>query len=83
MPTEKQGYVPLNDNCNPCLTSQLQDTAGDLKGDGMQLGATFIIEKGGKVLLEHRQKFYGDYLSRNAIRKVLGLPINEDDEDDM
>jgi prostamide/prostaglandin F2alpha synthase len=35
-------------------------TPGNLKGDGFQLGGQFVVAKGGKVVLEHRQKRYGD-----------------------
>jgi prostamide/prostaglandin F2alpha synthase len=33
---------------------------GNLKGDGFQLGGQFVVAKGGKILLEHRQKLFGD-----------------------
>ena len=34
-----------------------QNTPGDFSGDGFQLGGTFVIEKGGNVLYEYRQKY--------------------------
>eukprot|EP00045_Choanoeca_perplexa_P006112 m.51949 g.51949 ORF g.51949 m.51949 type:complete len:434 (+) comp13468_c0_seq1:33-1334(+) len=34
---------------------------GDFQGDGMQLGATFVVAKGGAVVLEHRQQHFGDF----------------------
>eukprot|EP00730_Choanoeca_flexa_P013082 TRINITY_DN4945_c0_g1_i1.p1 TRINITY_DN4945_c0_g1~~TRINITY_DN4945_c0_g1_i1.p1 ORF type:complete len:477 (+),score=75.49 TRINITY_DN4945_c0_g1_i1:35-1465(+) len=34
---------------------------GDFQGDGMQLGATFVVNKGGNVVLEHRQQHFGDF----------------------
>ena len=37
-----------------------KDVPGNLKGDGFQLGGQFVVAKGGKVILDHRQKFYGD-----------------------
>lgn len=33
---------------------------GNLKGDGFQLGGQYVIAKGGKILLEHKQKLFGD-----------------------
>lgn len=33
---------------------------GNLKGDGFQLGGQFVVAKGGKILLDHRQKLFGD-----------------------
>ncbi len=33
---------------------------GNMKGDGFQLGGQFVVDKGGKVMLEHRQKLFGD-----------------------
>jgi prostamide/prostaglandin F2alpha synthase len=37
-----------------------KDTPGNFKGDGFQLGGQFIVQRGGKVLLDHRQTAYGD-----------------------
>lgn len=34
---------------------------GDFQGDGMQLGATFVVNTGGEVVLEHRQQHFGDF----------------------
>jgi hypothetical protein len=31
-----------------------------MKGDGFQLGGQYVIAKGGKILLEHKQKLFGD-----------------------
>jgi hypothetical protein len=59
----------------------LQDTPGNLTGDGFQLGGTFIIDKGGRVLLAHRQQYYGHEVPLNTVRKTLGLePRDGDDE---
>lgn len=33
---------------------------GNLRGDGFQLGGQFVVAKGGAILLEHRQKLFGD-----------------------
>ncbi len=37
-----------------------KSTPGNMKGDGFQLGGQFVVHKGGKVQLEHRQKLFGD-----------------------
>ena len=34
-----------------------QDTPGNLAGDGMQLGATLVIDQTGNVIYEFRQKY--------------------------
>jgi prostamide/prostaglandin F2alpha synthase len=33
---------------------------GNMKGDGFQLGGQFVVHRGGKIQLEHRQKLFGD-----------------------
>ena len=35
-------------------------TPGNMKGDGFQLGGQYVVAKGGKILLEHKQKLFGD-----------------------
>lgn len=35
-------------------------TPGNMKGDGFQLGGQFVVQKGGQVKLDHRQKLFGD-----------------------
>jgi prostamide/prostaglandin F2alpha synthase len=37
-----------------------KQTPGNLKGDGFQLGGQYIVSKEGKILLEHKQKLFGD-----------------------
>ena len=37
-----------------------KSTPGNMRGDGFQLGGQFVVAKGGKILLEHRQKLFGD-----------------------
>jgi prostamide/prostaglandin F2alpha synthase len=37
-----------------------KQTPGNLKGDGFQLGGQYVVAKGGKILLEHKQKLFGD-----------------------
>ncbi|KAL2608150.1 hypothetical protein R1flu_026723 [Riccia fluitans] len=50
-----------------------KDVPGNFKGDGRQLGATFVIAKGGEVLLDHRQKNFGDHVSNESILKACGI----------
>jgi prostamide/prostaglandin F2alpha synthase len=33
---------------------------GNIKGDGFQLGGQYVIQKGGEIKLEHKQKLFGD-----------------------
>ena len=51
---------------------------GNYKGDGFQMGGTFVVAPGGKVFLDKRQKYYGDDASPEevlaAVRAALGLP---------
>lgn len=44
---------------------------GNFKGDGFQLGGQFVVAKGGRILLEHRQKRYGDDAAPMAISSAL------------
>jgi prostamide/prostaglandin F2alpha synthase len=37
-----------------------KQTPGNLKGDGFQLGGQYVISKESKILLEHKQKLFGD-----------------------
>jgi prostamide/prostaglandin F2alpha synthase len=37
-----------------------KQTPGNLKGDGFQLGGQYVVSKEGKILLEHKQKLFGD-----------------------
>lgn len=50
-----------------------KDTPGDLKGDGRQLGGTFVLAKGGETLLDSRQSHFGDHPTNVAVLEALGL----------
>ncbi|CAF1116280.1 unnamed protein product [Rotaria sordida] len=51
---------------------------GNLKGDGFQLGATYVVgPKDGKIWLAHPQKDYGDHPSIDSIVKALRDNIPE------
>jgi len=47
--------------------------SGNMKGDGMQMGGTFVIEKGGKVLFHHKQTGFGDHPKLTDLLSALGL----------
>lgn len=44
---------------------------GNLKGDGMLLGGQFVVEKGGRVIREKRQAFFGDDLTVEDVITAL------------
>lgn len=46
---------------------------GDLKGNGLQAGGTYVVEKGGKVLFEHKQQSLGDHPKLEDILNSLGI----------
>eukprot|EP00250_Pteridium_aquilinum_P035202 c8865_g1_i1 orf=109-831(+) len=46
---------------------------GNLKGDGRQLGATFVIAKGGTMLMDCRQKDFADHPSSQSILEACGV----------
>eukprot|EP00897_Mesotaenium_endlicherianum_P009983 jgi/Mesen1/9012/ME000563S08323 len=46
---------------------------GNLKGDGLQLGATLLLDKGGAVLLDYRQQHFADHPSPAAVLEAFGL----------
>eukprot|EP00696_Hemimastix_kukwesjijk_P003156 gnl/Hemi2/13869_TR4716_c0_g1_i1.p2 gnl/Hemi2/13869_TR4716_c0_g1~~gnl/Hemi2/13869_TR4716_c0_g1_i1.p2 ORF type:complete len:126 (+),score=36.32 gnl/Hemi2/13869_TR4716_c0_g1_i1:325-702(+) len=46
--------------------------SGNFKGNGLQLGATFIVDAGGqRVLFDHRQANYADHPTNEAIMEAL------------
>ena len=52
---------------------------GDMKGDGMQIGGTLVVSKGGEeVLFCHKQKSPGDHTNVDAVLKSLGIPTDAD-----
>ncbi|BBN18926.1 prostamide/prostaglandin F2alpha synthase [Marchantia polymorpha subsp. ruderalis] len=50
-----------------------KDVPGNFKGDGRQLGATFVFAKGGETLFDHRQKNFGDHPSNVSILRACGI----------
>ncbi|CAI5493174.1 unnamed protein product [Closterium sp. Naga37s-1] len=58
------------------VKKSLGDTAnvkGDLAGDGLQLGATFVFDRGGKLLHEFRQVTVADHPSPEELLKPFGI----------
>ncbi|CAI7813335.1 unnamed protein product [Closterium sp. NIES-54] len=58
------------------VKKSLGDTAnvkGDLAGDGLQLGATFLFDRGGKLLHEFRQVTVADHPSPEELLKPFGI----------
>ncbi len=48
-----------------------KQTPGNFKGDGFQLGGQMIVAKGGAILMDHRQKAFGDDAKLADIAKIL------------
>jgi len=44
---------------------------GNLKGDGLQLGGTVIVDKNGNIVYSHDQKNYTDYPKEEEIIKFI------------
>lgn len=44
---------------------------GDFEGDGMQLGATYVVDRGGEVVYAHKQKYYGDIPTEQVLREAV------------
>eukprot|EP00249_Psilotum_nudum_P037018 c9304_g1_i1 orf=344-985(-) len=53
--------------------SKTKGVPGNLKGDGRQLGATFVISKGGNLLMDFRQQDFASHPSNESILKASGL----------
>lgn len=57
---------------------------GNLQGDGLQYGGTYVIKDGGQVLFEHKQEKFGDHPDVSKIVDALGIsakveaPVEED-----
>lgn len=50
-----------------------RNVGGNMKGDGWQLGGTYVVDKGGDVLLEFQQAKFGDHPTREDLLKACGL----------
>eukprot|EP00243_Klebsormidium_subtile_P001928 TRINITY_DN13651_c0_g1_i2.p1 TRINITY_DN13651_c0_g1~~TRINITY_DN13651_c0_g1_i2.p1 ORF type:complete len:223 (-),score=54.24 TRINITY_DN13651_c0_g1_i2:346-1014(-) len=49
------------------------EVPGDLKGDGMQLGATFAFAQGGDLLFEFRQKNFAEHPTCEQVLRAFGI----------
>lgn len=56
--------------------SQKRGVTGNYAGDGFQLGGQFVVDTDGNLLLEHRQKFYGDDESNDELLTALSKSTN-------
>lgn len=44
---------------------------GDFEGDGMQLGAVLVIDKGGEVMFEQKQRYFGEVPSQTELKAAV------------
>lgn len=50
----------ITDKSGKIAESNVRAVPGNFSGDGMQLAGVFVVAKDGQVILDHRQKFFGD-----------------------
>ena len=50
---------------------------GNMSGDGLTMGGTYVIDKGGEILMEFQQKKFGDHPELEVILDALGIPREE------
>mmetsp|Transcript_6756 Transcript_6756/g.10686 ORF Transcript_6756/g.10686 Transcript_6756/m.10686 type:complete len:134 (+) Transcript_6756:284-685(+) len=53
--------------------AKLKNVDGNLKGDGMQLGGTYVVAQGGDVLMEFQQEKFGQHPTKESILEALGI----------
>jgi len=46
----------------------------------MTLGGTYVIDKGGNIILEYQQKKFGDHPSKEEILKALNIETEKKEE---
>jgi prostamide/prostaglandin F2alpha synthase len=56
---------------NKAALERSKETPGNLKGDGFQLGGQFVVGADGSVLVDHRQKAFGDDVMPDNLFQVL------------
>eukprot|EP00850_Spirogloea_muscicola_P016187 SM000130S27074 [mRNA] locus=s130:53679:55208:+ [translate_table: standard] len=66
-------YTVLFDRRTHERARETSSTPGDLKGDGMQLGATFAIDQGGAQLLDYRQTCFSDHVTPEQVLTAFGI----------
>eukprot|EP00041_Stephanoeca_diplocostata_P023776 m.591614 g.591614 ORF g.591614 m.591614 type:complete len:148 (+) comp22381_c0_seq4:727-1170(+) len=55
------------------LAGKIPQNTRNVMSHGTQLGATYIVDVGGDVILEHRQNSIGDFLDNADILHSLGI----------
>lgn len=60
---------------NKEAVAKAKDTPGNYKGDGFQLGGQFVVDTNGKVLLDHRQKLFGDDATFEALYDAISSAL--------
>jgi len=66
------GYGMLNPKVYiEAFKASKQGFKGNMKGDGLQLGGTVIVDNYGNVLYSHTQKNYTDYPQENDLYKFV------------
>ena len=55
----RKGFLGIF-NIDKTAYERSKSTPGNIRGDGFQLGGQFVLHKGGKIQLDHRQKIFGD-----------------------
>lgn len=51
---------------------------GNLLDINAQLGGTYVVQAGGKVLMEHLQQDAGDYLENDYILQALKIEVSQE-----
>jgi len=59
------------------LAGQIPSNYSYSLSHGNQLGGTFVLDAGGKVLLEHRQDHHGDHVDNSRILEILNLQADD------
>ena len=77
-PVASSLHTPIETPTNPlhwdehvCMRKRIVTEA--IMSACRQLGATFVFDKGGAMLLDYRQKDFGDHPSPETLLEVLGL----------
>ena len=50
--------------------------SGNLSGDGMQMGGTYVVDNG-TIKFEYQQQYFGDHPELKDILKALAIPESE------
>jgi len=69
-----QGYglgSLITDKSGKVAESKARGVTGNFTGDGMQMAGIFVVARSGEVILDHRQKFFGDDPSNEDILDAI------------